>query len=128
MLRCVEGEEELECEVHVDGIRLEHVSEFIYMGCVLDESGPDGAEYRRKVASEKRVAGACRSLVNARGLQLVCARVLHETLLVPVLMYSSETIIWKEKERSRIRAIQMDNLRGLSDIRRMDKVLNARTR
>ena len=32
------GEEGLECEVHVDGIRLEHVSEFIYLGCVLDES------------------------------------------------------------------------------------------
>ena len=40
-------------------------------------------------------------------------------------MYASETIIWKEKERSRIRAIQMDNLNGLLGIRRMDKVPNA---
>ena len=32
----------------------------------------------RKVASERRVAGAIRSLVNARSLQLQCARVLHE--------------------------------------------------
>ena len=31
------GEEGLECEVHIDGIRLEHVSEFKYLGCVLDE-------------------------------------------------------------------------------------------
>ena len=28
------GEEGLECEVHVDGIRLEHVSEFKYLGCM----------------------------------------------------------------------------------------------
>ena len=40
------GEEGLECEVHVDRIRLEHVSEFKYLGCVLDESGTDGAECR----------------------------------------------------------------------------------
>ena len=40
------GEEGLECEVHVDGIRLEHVSEFKYLGCVLDESGTDGAELK----------------------------------------------------------------------------------
>ena len=46
-------------------------------------------------------------------------RVLHETLLVPVLMYGNETL-WKEKERSRISAVQMDNLRGLLGIRRMD--------
>ena len=31
------GENGLECEVYVDGIRLENVSEFKYLGCVLDE-------------------------------------------------------------------------------------------
>ena len=63
----------------------------------------DGAECSRKVANGRRIAGAIRSLVNARDLQLDFARVLHETLLVPVLMHGSGTMIWKEKERSRIR-------------------------
>ena len=82
----------------------------------------------RKVASGKRVAGAIRSLVNARYLQLECARVLHETLFVLVLMNGSETMIWKEKERFRIRAVQMDKLRGLLGIRRMDRVPNTNIR
>ena len=43
---------------------------------------------------------------------------------MPVLPYGSEKIIWK-KEMSRIRGVQMDNLRGLLGNRRMDKVLNA---
>ena len=34
-------------------------------------------------------------------------------------------LIWKEKKRSRIRAVQMGSFRGLPDIRRMDKVPNA---
>ena len=39
----------------------------------------------------------------------------------------SETMLWKEKERSRVRAVQqMDNLRGLLGIKRMNKVPNAR--
>ena len=37
------GEEGLECGVCVDWIRLEHVSEFKYLGCILDESGKDEA-------------------------------------------------------------------------------------
>ena len=41
------GEEGLECEVHVYGIHLEHVLEFKYFGCGLDESGTDGAECSR---------------------------------------------------------------------------------
>ena len=64
------GEVGLVCEVHVDGIHLEHVLEFKYLGCVLDELGTDGVECSRKVASGRRAAGAIRSLVNARDLQL----------------------------------------------------------
>ena len=90
-------------------IRLEHVSKFKYLGCVLDEAGTDEAECSRKVESGKRVAGAIGSLVN-RSVQLECAMVLDESLLVPVLTYGSETMIWRKKERSRIRALQMDNL------------------
>ena len=44
---------------------------------------------------------------------------------MPVLIYSSETLIWKEKERARIRSVQMNNLRSLLCIKRMDKVLDA---
>ena len=47
--------------------------------------------------------------------------VLLKSLLVPVLTYGSETMIWKEKERSRIRAVQTDELRGLLGIWRMEK-------
>ena len=116
------GEEKgVECEVSVDGMRLEHVSEFKYFGCVLDESSTDEAEYRRKVASGMGIAGVLRSLISAKGLQLECARVVHKSLLVPVLMYGSEALVWK-KENSRIRVVQMDNLKGLLGIRKMDKV------
>ena len=104
-------EEGLKCKVHVDGIRLEHVSKFKYLGCVFDESFTDGAECCRKVASRRRVAGAITSLVNAMNLQVDCARVLHETLLVLVLMYGSDTMLWQEKGRSRIRDLQVNNLR-----------------
>ena len=47
---------------------------------------------------------------------------------MPVLTFGSETMIWREKEKCRIRPVQMDNLRGLLGVRRMDKVLIARIR
>ena len=83
------GEDGLECEVCVNMIRSEHVLEFKYLGCVLDKSGTYEAECN-KVTSGRRVAGAIRSLGNARSLQLECVMVLHESLLVPVLTYGSE--------------------------------------
>ena len=65
------------------------------------------------MASGRSGAGAIRTLVNVRDLQFECGRVLRKTFLVPFLMYGSETMLWREKERSRMRAVQMDNLRGL---------------
>ena len=47
---------------------------------------------------------------------------------MPVLTCGSETVIWRKKERSKIWALHMENLRGLLGIMRMDKVPNARIR
>ena len=66
-----------------------------------------------------RVAGAFEFLV-----ELECNRALYETLLKQVLMHgSSGTMIWIEKERFKIRAVQMDSIRSM---RKIDKFLNAR--
>ena len=78
------GKEGLECEVYINGIRLEHASNFKYLGCILDKSGTYGAECSRNVASGMRVESEIRSLVNARDLQL---EPYHETLLLPVCFY-----------------------------------------
>ena len=43
-----------------------------------------------------QVAGVIRSLVNATDLRIDCATFLHETLIVTVLTYGSETMLWKE--------------------------------
>ena len=40
-------------------------------------------------------------------------------------MYGNETVVWRLKENSRVRDIQMDNLRDLLGVRRINRVLNA---
>ena len=66
--------------------------------------------------------------MNTRSLQLDCARVVHEAILVPVLSYSGERMIWRETERSRMKAVKMDNFRGLLGIRRISRMPNALVR
>ena len=40
----LDGEKGLACQIHVEGIRLEDVTEFKYLGCVLEESGSGGLQ------------------------------------------------------------------------------------
>ena len=57
------------------------------------------------------------------GICSLSVLLLHETLLVPV------SYVWQwEKERSTVMAVQMDNLRGLLGIRRMNRIPNIRIR
>ena len=56
-------------------------------------------------------------MVRASNLQY--AMVLPRGMVVPVLMHGSETVVWKENEESRVKAVQIDNLNGLFGIRRM---------
>ena len=43
------GMEGLECDFRVDGMQLEHMSEFKYLMCVLDESNIDETDCHWKV-------------------------------------------------------------------------------
>ena len=58
----------------------------------------------------RKDAGALLSRGNARSLQLECERVLHHELFLSVLMYGSETMFWREKERSVYRVVQIYNV------------------
>ena len=54
----------------------------------------------------------------------VRVQIVDVSFFVPVILYGSETMIWREKESPRIRAVQMYNL----SIRRIDRVPNAQIR
>ena len=54
---------------------------FKYLGC-----GIGYAEGYKEMASGKTVADAMRSLLNVKGLQIECAKNLHEALIVLVLL------------------------------------------
>src|SRR5678815_4939980 len=61
-------------------------------------------------------------------LSLESSRVLHEGMLLPVLMYSSGTMVWNKRYRSKLQCVQMDNLRGVLSVKRNDKMRNERIR
>src|SRR5678815_1717427 len=54
--------------------------------------------------------------------------VLHDSMLLPVLLYSSKTMVWNKKYRSKVQCVQMDNLRGVLCVRRIDKMRNEHIR
>ena len=95
------GDEVLICEFLVDGRLSEHISKFKYLRCTLVQM----------VANiVGKVEDATRSLVNAGSLQLKYTRVLHETMLVLVLLYGSETTVGRDKGRIMLELCKLTTL------------------
>ena len=94
----------------------------------MDVSDIDGAECSRKVAGERRVSGVIRSLVNARDMQLECARVHYETMKHCMYLFLCMALrqCYRKRRRDLGLGLYMDNLRGLLGIRRIDRVPNTR--
>ena len=57
-------------------------------------------------------------------LSVVAASSMHEGVVVPTLMYGSETLLWNSCEKSRITAAEMYNVRGYCGIRRIYRIRN----
>ena len=57
---------------------------------VSDDSDTEGPECCRKVASERKVAVTVRSLVNVKGLQLMCPREFYRAFV----LHDSDTLEW----------------------------------
>ena len=56
----------------------------------MGQTGTDNAGYHKKVANRRKTISTIRFLVNAKGLQLECSRVLHVTILMLVVMYGRD--------------------------------------
>ena len=67
----------MECEILVNEMQLEHMSQFKYLGCVLDESVMDVAEFYMNVASGRKSEFFIRSWVNVRGSIVLGSCMIH---------------------------------------------------
>lgn len=76
--------------------------------------------------NERRVAMAIKALIECQNLE--CASVLYKISLIFTLMYKGETTVWKEKEKLKMKNIQMYNFRAINEVRKSNRMQNRKTR
>ena len=69
-----------------DKRHMEYIPQVMHLQFALNELGTHGGECYRKLASDSKVVGAIRWVINQSISHPECARVLHEGLLVFTLI------------------------------------------
>ena len=94
-----------------------------YFGLYLDNGGVE-ADVRHRVNEGCKVLGALKGVMKNRGLGMNVKKVLFEKVVVPTLMYGSESWGMKVTERQKLNVFEMKCLRSMTGVSRLDRVRN----
>ncbi|CAK1580205.1 unnamed protein product [Parnassius mnemosyne] len=66
--------------------------------------------------------------MSSRKVSNKASLVVHERVLVPTLMYGSESWVWQKKHESRINAVEMRAFRSMIGVKLSDRIRNSEIR
>lgn len=117
-------EEMTDCTVMLGGEKVEQVREFVYLGSLFTRDGKSEEDIERRVKKGNSVSGAIHSVMSSQTVSAKARMAIHNGVLVPTLMYGSESWVWQKKNESRINAVEMRSLRKICGVKLSDRVSN----
>ena len=118
-----------ECKVCVDGEGIEQVQNMKYLGAILSADGTCEEEIEQRVGAAARVIGAMRKeVLERKELKKATKMRVYNAIVLPTMLYGSETWTVMKRHESRLGATEMAYLRRVEGVTRMDRVRNADVR
>ena len=124
VMRCTRNEDGARLNVLLNGEALEEVDQFKYLGSVIAANGGVEADVHHRVNEGCKVLGALKGVMKNRGLGMNVKKVLYEKVVVPTVMYGSESWGMKVTERQKLNVFEMKCLRSMTGVSRLDRVRN----
>ena len=124
VMRCTRSEDGARLNVMLNGEALEEVDQFKYLGSVIAANGGIEADVRHRVNEGCKVLGALKGVMKNRGLGMNVKKVLYEKVVLPTVMYGSESWGMKVTERQKLNVFEMKCLRSMTGVSRLDRVRN----
>ena len=120
----VEEENVRECEIEMNGEKMEEVTEFKYLGATLCKNNSMKSEIRERAVQGRKMIGALNKVCGFGDMDRKVKKGLRDSILLPTLTYGSELWTWGQQERSKIQAVEMSYLRSALGVTRWDEVGN----
>ena len=123
-MRCTRNEDGARLNVMLNGEAFEEVDQFKYLGSVITANGGVEADVHRRVNEGCKLLGVLKGVMKNRGLGMNVKKVLCEKVVVPTVMYGSESWGIKVNERQKLNVFEMKCLWSMTGLFRLDRVKN----
>jgi hypothetical protein len=109
------------CEIFINGEKVEQVKEFVYLGSMFTRDGKCDSDIERRVNAGNMVCGALHAFMGSRVVSKKAQLAVHNGVLLPTLMYGSESWVWQKKHTSRVNAVEIRALRSMIGVELSDR-------
>jgi hypothetical protein len=111
-------------EVFIKGQKVEQVKEFVYLRSMFMGDREYDSDIERRVNSGNIVNGALHDFMGSRVVSKKAQRSVHSGVLLPTLIYGSESWVWQKKHTSRVNAVEMRALSSMIGVKLSGRVRN----
>ncbi len=86
----------------------------------MSKHGEMEGEVRERAVKDRSVIGSLARVKKGRSVSMEVKRRQRNSILLPTLMYGSEMLMWNRAQQSRVRAVEMNYLRGACGVTKRD--------
>ena len=122
------GTDSIELQVNIGDVRLKQVDTFSYLGVSTNEENKQDIEIDRRMTKYNTNVSALFPLLKDKHVPTPAKVLIFTTILRPILLYGSENWSLTIKTASRVQAAEMETLRMIRGVIRMDLMRNERIR
>jgi hypothetical protein len=108
----------------MESVPLKQVDEFVYLKSLFTRNGKTDANVNRRVVAANRMNGALKRVVKNRRISKRARVAIHEGVLIPTIMYGSESWVLQKKDTSKLNAVEMRSLRNICGKNLNDRIRN----
>lgn len=110
-------------EINIQGEKIEETNQIKYLGAIMDVKGNLEKEISNRIRKVTAMYWALyNSFFNKREVSKRTKTKIHESVLVPMLIYGSESWVLSDNLKSKVEACEMKILRKIEGVSRMDKI------
>ncbi|XP_023310553.1 uncharacterized protein LOC111691870 [Anoplophora glabripennis] len=122
-------EEQQKINIQIDGVRLEQVQYFDYLGVLIEGSGKQDKEIEKRIENTMKVYHSInKSFINKREISTKTKMNVYQAVYKPILTYGCETWILTRQHKSKIQATEMKYLRRVRGVTKMDRMRSEQIR
>jgi Reverse transcriptase (RNA-dependent DNA polymerase) len=122
------GKQHKDLVVRLEGMTLEQVTKFVYLGGMITEEGGCGEDIRRRIGLASTVFGKLDKMWRTNSVSIKTKLRLYNALVIPVLLYGSECWCLRKEDERRLLVAEMSWLRRIRGRSRRERIRNEITR